>query len=406
MVAITVLCGLLAALSALVIIGSAPRSTDHRAADLPATGARALGPPPSSRPFAPDALPPLEGEAAIARNAHAPFLTRGPAAASFRFAGTPAERLRARTCLAAAMYYEAGDDGIGQLAVGQVVLNRVRHPAFPANVCGVVIQGSERATGCQFTFTCDGALGRMPSGAARTRALVHADLMLNGMVFAGVGLATHYHTTGVYPWWSGRLEKIAQVGSHLFFRWPGAWGRPIGSRRPGIEAVTSLFAAFDPAGAARLAIADPRIEPEPVALMEATQPRPSPGLAMAAAPGEETSAARAIPASRRLPGRREAPHEPAVTTAVPGGHRLLRMFPDRGVYFLHIAAQSSERSRRRTAEALCGGRSTCRVYGWLEPAMVPIGPEVPASARQAAAFAYTRDPIADLRALPPSAAPL
>lgn len=161
--------------------------------------------------------PPLVGEPAIQQNAAARFASLGPAAKPFRFAGGLQDLARARACLAAAMFFEAGDDAIGQLAVGQVVLNRVRHPAFPAAVCGVVAQGSERATGCQFTFTCDGALARPVPAAARARALAHADLMLNGLVFAGVGLATHYHTEAVYPWWSPKLEKIARVGTHLFF---------------------------------------------------------------------------------------------------------------------------------------------------------------------------------------------
>jgi spore germination cell wall hydrolase CwlJ-like protein len=135
------------------------------------------------------------GGDAIAQNARAPFVALGPAARPFRFSGSVSERIDARACLAAAMVYEAGDDAIGQLAVGQVILNRVRHPAFPASVCGVVTQGSERATGCQFTFTCDGSLTRDIALPVRARALAHADLMLDGMVFAGVGLATHYHTT-------------------------------------------------------------------------------------------------------------------------------------------------------------------------------------------------------------------
>src|SRR3546814_4751718 len=87
----------------------------------------------------------------------------------FVYAGGDDAKARARDCLAAAMLYEAGDDAKGQQAVGQVVINRARHPAFPKSICGVVFQGSERATGCQFTFTCDGALGRRYSDAAWQR---------------------------------------------------------------------------------------------------------------------------------------------------------------------------------------------------------------------------------------------
>ncbi|MCZ3110870.1 cell wall hydrolase, partial [Acinetobacter baumannii] len=74
--------------------------------------------------------------------------------------GDTALQARAIDCMAAAVLYEAGDDAVGQRAVAQVVINRVRHPAFPKTICAVVFQGSDRATGCQFTFTCDGALVR------------------------------------------------------------------------------------------------------------------------------------------------------------------------------------------------------------------------------------------------------
>src|SRR3546814_18161788 len=87
-------------------------------------------------------------------------------------AASPIDRARALTCLADAVYYEAASESdAGQRAVAQVVLNRVRHPAFPATVCGVVFQGSERASGCQFSFACDGAMARTPSGEAWRKAL-------------------------------------------------------------------------------------------------------------------------------------------------------------------------------------------------------------------------------------------
>ena len=90
----------------------------------------------------------------------------------------------------------------------------------------MVFQGSERTTGCQFTFTCDGALNRRYSDAAWQRARGNADMMLAGGTYPPVGLATHYHTDWVRPYWSDSLEKIAIVDTHLFFRWPGYWGTP------------------------------------------------------------------------------------------------------------------------------------------------------------------------------------
>ena len=98
-------------------------------------------------------------------NAQIPLATGPNPAAQPFFAGKvdDATRARALDCLTSAIYYEAGQESTdGQRAVAQVVLNRVRHPAFPASVCGVVYEGSTRATGCQFTFTCDGSLARAP----------------------------------------------------------------------------------------------------------------------------------------------------------------------------------------------------------------------------------------------------
>jgi hypothetical protein len=107
-----------------------------------------------------------------------------------------------------------------------VVLNRVRHPAFPSSVCGVVYQGSTRATGCQFTFTCDGSLARAPERSSWNRAREVAKAALAGFVQPSVGNATHYHANYVAPYWAPTLAKSAAIGAHLFYRWSGGWGRP------------------------------------------------------------------------------------------------------------------------------------------------------------------------------------
>jgi spore germination cell wall hydrolase CwlJ-like protein len=135
-----------------------------------------------------------------------------------------ADRARALECLTAAIYYEAASEpDAGQRAVAQVVLNRVRHPAFPATVCGVVYQGSERR-GCQFSFACDGAMARAPNRAGWARAAGNAWGALAGQVYAPVGLATHYHTFAVRPVWNRGLVMTDVVGAHFFHRWKGWWG--------------------------------------------------------------------------------------------------------------------------------------------------------------------------------------
>lgn len=128
-------------------------------------------------------------------------------------------------CLTQAVYYEARGEGRdGMKAVAQVVLNRVRHPAFPKTICGVVFQGAARGSGCQFSFTCSGVMRGGVNRAAWDRARAVASGAMSGSVFAGVGNATQFHTTGVAPTWRSSLIQVSQVGSHLFYRFGGRSG--------------------------------------------------------------------------------------------------------------------------------------------------------------------------------------
>lgn len=210
--------------------------------------ARAQAAPPlSDLTLSPDALRDLSFDEARAANAALPFSTL-PILSARPFVmpvDRPEDYGRALDCLTAAVYYEAASETAeGQAAVAQVVLNRSRHPAYPRTVCGVVFQGSERTTGCQFTFTCDGAMGRPPSAAGWARARAVATAALNGTVAAGVGMATHYHTNWVAPYWAPRLVKMKQIGTHIFYRWPGAWGLPTAftGAHPGAEPVIAALA--------------------------------------------------------------------------------------------------------------------------------------------------------------------
>ncbi len=155
----------------------------------------------------------------------------GPAARSFRGGGSGLDLARALQCLATAVYYEAASESIGgQKAVAQVVLNRVAHPTYPGSVCGVVYQGSERRTGCQFSFTCDGSLRRTPSARGWATAMKVAREALAGDVYAPVGLATHYHTIWINPYWAPSLDFVGVIGAHRFYRWRGAAGLPAAFR--------------------------------------------------------------------------------------------------------------------------------------------------------------------------------
>ncbi|MEO0441438.1 MAG: cell wall hydrolase [Pseudomonadota bacterium] len=142
------------------------------------------------------------------------------------FRGSAMDNGRALQCLTSAIYYEAGlESDAGQKAVAQVVLNRVRHPSYPGTVCGVVFQGSERVTGCQFSYTCDGSLRRKPSRFHWKRADKVAAAALAGKIASPVGTATHYHTTEVYPYWAPSLRFLGTIGAHRFYSWKGSAGK-------------------------------------------------------------------------------------------------------------------------------------------------------------------------------------
>jgi spore germination cell wall hydrolase CwlJ-like protein len=131
--------------------------------------------------------------------------------------------------------------------VAQIVLNRTRHAAYPKTICGVVFQGSERSTGCQFTFTCDGSLNRAPSRVAWRRAAAIARAALGGHVVPEVGQATHYHATWMTPYWAPSLPKVATIGGHAFYRWGTLKDRAIPQQRASltIEAAGSGFRPMD-----------------------------------------------------------------------------------------------------------------------------------------------------------------
>jgi Cell Wall Hydrolase len=218
----TVGLGLLGLAAAMALAGSAA-STNRLTTD--AAREEAL-------PALPDvnSIRPVAPETALQINSQLPFaIGPNPAARPFSFAAAGVEsRDRALECLTSAIYYEAGEEPLaGQQAVAQVVLNRVRHPAFPASVCGVIYQGSTRPTGCQFTFTCDGSLARAPERSSWNRAREVAKAALAGFVQPTVGNATHYHANYVAPYWAPTLAKAAAIGAHIFYRWSGGWGRPV-----------------------------------------------------------------------------------------------------------------------------------------------------------------------------------
>lgn len=167
-------------------------------------------------------------------------------------AAADADRQRAVACLTVAIAYEAGFEPTeGQQAVAEVVLNRMRSPAYPKSVCGVVFAGSERRTGCQFTFTCDGAMARRLPDAVIARARSVAEAALDGRNPLRALGATHYHANYVSPYWAPSLIGVSSIGRHIFYRSPGAFDqlavpRPVARfAEPVIDRMRGFDVAFN-----------------------------------------------------------------------------------------------------------------------------------------------------------------
>ncbi len=317
-----------------------------------------IGPPPTVEPLV---LKNVSRDVAKVTNDAVPVSAKPvPAAAPFFFRGSDADRARATDCLAATIFYEAGAEHVGgQMAVVQVVLNRARHPGYPKSVCAVVFQGHERRTGCQFSYTCDGSMRRRPSADSWARYRGIASAMLNGLVYAPVGLATHYHTDWVLPAWSARLEKIRVERSHLFFRYAGYWGSPKAYRTTlsGIEPGFSKLAGLSPAHA-KVA------PPEPAAPL----------------PGEEVKVEEmenaVLPEIAPIPSTVSTTLEPEDKT--------------KDTYIIYVDPLLEPAALTSMAENACQGRGKCKVLAWADQDLMPRGLPIEPSARAAMAFSYVR----------------
>jgi spore germination cell wall hydrolase CwlJ-like protein len=211
--------------AARLYFGDIPMGAALAAIESPMPGRVIEAPEPNPADFTQD-----DGEAAAHNETIAP---KGEVAGGNAGLLSPAERLgltgaaRAQheKCLANAIYFEArGEPTRGQIAVAQVVMNRVFSGYYPNNVCGVVYQNAHRHLACQFTFACDGIPDRINEPAAWERATRIARDTLDGKFWLpDVGKATHYHAYWVHPWWVHEMRKIDRIGVHTFYR-PRNWG--------------------------------------------------------------------------------------------------------------------------------------------------------------------------------------
>lgn len=322
----------------------------------------ALPPPPvvevpRVRDIPPETARVINAKVAFVPNAVAP-------ARPFKFSGDAPSFSRAVDCLAAAAWYEAGDDAKGERAVIQVVLNRARNPAFPRTICGVVFQGSERVTGCQFSFTCDGSLARKPSAEAWQRARKLGSDALAGAVDPTVGYATHYHADYVVPYWASSLDKIAQVDLHIFYRWQGYWGQP-GAFAKGTEAVEPVIAKLAHRSLAHF---------------------PADGI-----PPEELLAGE-MPVDGLPPGAVKPVPPPQLVVGVT--QKALRKAVVRGQsessdrFFIEVDPATFPGSYATAAVALCRGKATCQVFGWRDATRMDTALPLSDTAAQALSFYF------------------
>jgi len=128
-------------------------------------------------------------------------------------------------CLATAIYFEArGESYRGQVAVAQVVMNRTKDHRYPDTICGVVFQNQHRKNACQFSFACDGIPEVVNERKPWEQAEEIAGKVTQGELYlTEVGEATHYHATYVRPAWAPRMDKLTQIGLHVFYKFKSGW---------------------------------------------------------------------------------------------------------------------------------------------------------------------------------------
>ena len=131
----------------------------------------------------------------------------------------PKDAVRQQRCLAEAIYFESrSEPELGQAAVAQVVLNRVKSGDYPANVCGVVYQDRNRPFACQFSFACEGKSLRIEEPGPWATAVRIASGVTSGALYnVKVGEAVNYHANYVLPYWASTLKRVAQIGNHIFY---------------------------------------------------------------------------------------------------------------------------------------------------------------------------------------------
>lgn len=219
-----------------------PTMPQTRLADFPATGDVEYGPrmsvasidPSAINPSTAAALDAIAGIAPSASSVPVPALASeqlayaretAPVMGGFTTTEPIATSDKELWCLSTAIYFEArGESYRGQVAVAQVVLNRLKDHRYPNTICGVVFQNQTKRNACQFSFACDGIPESVNDDKAWAQAEDIAKRVTDGELYlTEVANATHYHATYVRPAWAPRMTKLTQIGLHVFYRFKSGW---------------------------------------------------------------------------------------------------------------------------------------------------------------------------------------
>jgi spore germination cell wall hydrolase CwlJ-like protein len=224
--------------------GEAPQLNDRRAAVEPDFKTAALTPEtagPDKAPYAKDES--ARGGETIAHKGQVTGADQHPMSPAERLRLDDKGRAKAVKCLTEAIYFEARGESVrGQIAVAQVVMNRVFSGYYPGTVCGVVFQNANRHLACQFTFACDGIPEVVREPEAWDRAKKIAAETLDGQLWLPeVGKATHYHAYWVRPSWVHEMTRMYKLGVHTFYR-PKRWGDGADAPEWGDAATTAAAA--------------------------------------------------------------------------------------------------------------------------------------------------------------------
>jgi spore germination cell wall hydrolase CwlJ-like protein len=114
-------------------------------------------------------------------------------------------------CMAKVVHHEAANQSLqGQLAVAQVILNRVRSPLFPKTICGVVNQPGQFFQTRAYAAPVHSPRWRTSVAIARIAREADLPQVAPGALF--------YHASYVTPSWSRRRVKVGRIGENVFYR--------------------------------------------------------------------------------------------------------------------------------------------------------------------------------------------